>query len=112
MNVKQLKIDHILAKAFDLFSKEGIDNVTMNNIAEKAEIGVASLYRYFSTKEELAIQCATKMWQIEKEKANGFFTTNEYLEKTGIEQLTGILDYFEKSFDSTQDFYRFIYYFN
>jgi AcrR family transcriptional regulator len=112
MNVRELKINHILEKAFELFSKEGIDNVTMNNIADKAEIGVASLYRYFSTKEELAIQCATKMWQIEKEKANGFFTTQEYLEKSGIAQLHSILSYFEDSFDSTQDFYRFIYYFD
>lgn len=112
MNVRELKINHILEKAFELFSKEGIDNVTMNNIADKAGIGVASLYRYFSTKEELAIQCATKMWQIEKEKANGFFTTQEYLEKSGIAQLHSILSYFEDSFDSTQDFYRFIYYFD
>lgn len=112
MNVRELKINHILEKAFELFSKEGIDNVTMNNIADKAEIGVASLYRYFSTKEELAIQCATKMWQIEKEKANGFFTTQEYFEKSGIAQLHSILSYFEDSFDSTQDFYRFIYYFD
>ena len=112
MNIKEIKINHILEKAFELFSKEGIDNVTMNNIADKAEIGVASLYRYFSTKEELAIQCATKMWQIEKEKANGFFTTQEYLEKSGIAQLHSILSYFEDSFDSTQDFYRFIYYFD
>jgi AcrR family transcriptional regulator len=112
MNIKEIKINHILEKAFELFSKEGIDNVTMNNIADKAGIGVASLYRYFSTKEELAIQCATKMWQIEKEKANGFFTTQEYLEKSGIAQLHSILSYFEDSFDSTQDFYRFIYYFD
>ena len=53
MNVKEIKINHILEQGFELFSKEGIDNVTMNNIADKAEIGVASLYRYFSTKEEL-----------------------------------------------------------
>ena len=112
MNVKEIKINHILEQGFELFSKEGIDNVTMNNIADKAEIGVASLYRYFSTKEELAIQCATKMWQKEKEKAIDIFTSEKYLEKTGKDQLEEILNYFETSFDTTQDFYRFIYYFD
>ena len=52
MNVKELKINHILEKGFELFSESGIDNVTMNNIAEKANIGVASLYRYFVTRSK------------------------------------------------------------
>lgn len=112
MNVKELRINHILEKGFELFSESGIDNVTMNNIAEEANIGVASLYRYFVTKEELAIQCATKMWQTQQEKAQGFFSSKEYLEKKGLSQVESIFQYFESSFDNTQKFYRFIYYFD
>ena len=112
MNVKELRINHILEKGFELFSEFGIDNVTMNNIAEEANIGVASLYRYFVTKEELAIQCATKMWQTQQEKAQGFFSSKEYLEKNGLSQVESIFQYFESSFDNTQKFYRFIYYFD
>ena len=48
---KTVRIERILDVAFELFATRGIEPVTMNDIAQKAKIGVASLYRYFETKE-------------------------------------------------------------
>jgi AcrR family transcriptional regulator len=43
------------AAAIELFCRRGFDAVSMEEIAEHAEIGVATLYRYFGTKERLII---------------------------------------------------------
>ena len=53
--LKTSRINRILESAFSLCSEKGIDTITMTDIASTAEIGVASLYRYFATKDEIAI---------------------------------------------------------
>ena len=54
--LKTSRINRILESAFNLFSEKGIDTITMNDIAATAEIGVASLYRYFETKDEINVK--------------------------------------------------------
>ncbi len=56
---KSVRIEKILDVAFELFSTREIESVTMNDIAQKAKIGVASLYRYFETKEILVVKTVT-----------------------------------------------------
>ena len=41
------KNQRILESGFRIFAEKGIEKVTMNDIAEAAEIGIASLYRYY-----------------------------------------------------------------
>lgn len=43
----------MLATALDLFSKKGYSNVSMQEIAEKAEFAVGTLYKFFRNKEDL-----------------------------------------------------------
>lgn len=43
----------ILNTALDLFSIKGYHNVTMHEIAEKAEFAVGTLYKFFKNKEDL-----------------------------------------------------------
>jgi AcrR family transcriptional regulator len=43
----------ILATALDLFSEKGYHNVSMHEIAERAEFAVGTLYMFFKNKEEL-----------------------------------------------------------
>lgn len=43
----------MLAAALDLFSKKGYRNVSMHEIAEKAEFAVGTLYKFFRNKEDL-----------------------------------------------------------
>lgn len=110
--IKQTRIDLILHCAFELFSLRGIDTVTMTDIAEKAEIGVASLYRYFQTKEELAIQCAENIWKEIENKMTSQFKIEYYEKKSGIKQLEDILNLFSLLYESHKDFFRFIYFFD
>jgi AcrR family transcriptional regulator len=42
--------------ALALFERHGFDAVTMDQVAESAEVSVATVYRYFVTKENLVLQ--------------------------------------------------------
>jgi AcrR family transcriptional regulator len=41
--------------ALELFLSEGYDQTTMEQIAERAEVGTTTLYRYFPTKDQLLL---------------------------------------------------------
>ena len=43
----------IAQTAMDLFAQRGFDQVTVSEIAEAAEVGVSTVFNYFSTKEDL-----------------------------------------------------------
>ena len=43
----------MLAAALDLFSEKGYHNVSMHEIAEKAEFAIGTLYKFFQNKEDL-----------------------------------------------------------
>jgi TetR/AcrR family transcriptional regulator len=45
--------NEIFAAALDLFSEKGYHNVSMHEIAEKAEFAIGTLYKFFENKEAL-----------------------------------------------------------
>lgn len=49
----QARQSEILDAAEELFSQKGFHNVSMQEIAQKAEFAVGSLYKFFKSKEEL-----------------------------------------------------------
>ena len=50
---KQLKLERILAAARELFDTHGVDAVTTQQIADKADIGTGTLFLYAKSKSEL-----------------------------------------------------------
>ena len=62
-SARAIRRDHVLRTAARLFLAQGIEPVKMTDIAEAANVGVASVYRYFETKNNLAIQVGTALWQ-------------------------------------------------
>lgn len=52
---KQAKLDRITAAASELFSQYSIDDVTTQQIAERADIGTGTLFLYAKTKGELLL---------------------------------------------------------
>ena len=53
----------ILDAGFCIFSEKSIDKVSMANVANKAGIGIATLYRYYRTKPELVVAVGTHVWR-------------------------------------------------
>jgi len=52
---KQEKLDRITAAARELFAQHGVDEVTTQQIAEKADIGAGTLFLYAKSKGELLL---------------------------------------------------------
>ena len=52
---KQEKLDRITAAASELFAQYGVDEVTTQQIADKADIGAGTLFLYAKTKGELLL---------------------------------------------------------
>ncbi len=52
---KQAKLERITAAAAELFSEHGVDDVTTQQIADKADIGTGTLFLYAKTKGELLL---------------------------------------------------------
>lgn len=102
----------IVECAFGMFAEKGIDNISMNDIAEESGIGVASLYRYFQTKEELAIEVATYAWNIEKAVFTGVFSSEQYGALDGFNQISELLEVFEDALVTQRSFFSFVYYFD
>ncbi len=50
---KEEKRKEILKAALVVFSQKGFHKTSMNDIAQKAEIGKGTLYDYFKSKDEL-----------------------------------------------------------
>jgi AcrR family transcriptional regulator len=52
---KQEKLERITAAARELFAEHGVDDVTTQQIAERADIGAGTLFLYAKTKGELLL---------------------------------------------------------
>ncbi len=52
---KQEKLDRITAAARELFTERGVDEVTTQEIADKADIGAGTLFLYAKSKGELLL---------------------------------------------------------
>ena len=63
-SLKDLREEAIVYVAAELFLRDGIESVKMTDIADRAEVGVASLYRYFGTKEALVLRAGALLSRI------------------------------------------------
>jgi AcrR family transcriptional regulator len=91
--------DRILASAYQLFARQGIRAVGIDEVIKRAEVAKATLYRHFPSKDELVLaflqqreQLWTKEWVEAEARRRG--TTAE-------EQLLAIFDLFDEWFQRT-----------
>ncbi|WP_277587041.1 TetR/AcrR family transcriptional regulator [Psychrobacillus antarcticus] len=57
---KSTRYQHIISAAERLFLELGLDSVQMQDIANEAEIGIATVFRYFPKKDKLIVAVAIK----------------------------------------------------
>jgi AcrR family transcriptional regulator len=94
--------------ARELFLENKIETVKMTDIAQRAQLGVASLYRYFETKEAIAIEVAILLWQEIKGCYMPELLSDKFLAKSGIEQVKGILDIYPDMLANHREFLLFV----
>lgn len=98
----------IIHTAFELFCKNGIDQVTVKDIAESAHVGEKSIYRYFHTKRDLMLATQSKLW---KEIVEGLCSVvnEQFHEQNGYTQVSLLLEGFRNLFESYQAYVVFSY---
>lgn len=107
-NQKNQRMEEVIIAALEVFKKQGIENTKIVDIADKAEIGVASVYRYFKTKPDIVIEAACKFWQDEISEMYQYYLEEEFTKKDGITKVKEILEVFLKLYYEHQDFIKFI----
>lgn len=100
----------IILTAFELFCERGIEYVTLQEIAQKSEVGEATIYRYFENKVNLVSEAFVLLWDtimcnIEKTAES----VANYDELTGIEQVSVWLETFRELYINNADFILFSY---
>jgi len=68
----QKRYDDILETAANLLIEKGFESATTNEIAERAEISVGSLYQYFNNKEAIVTALTERYTEAMREVADGF----------------------------------------
>ena len=87
---KKKRTKQIILAAEELFSEKGLYDVQMQDIATKANVGIATLFRYFPKKENLIVEVAVfvlSKFQDDLQKIAGS-------EKSAYEKLEQLFDYF------------------
>ena len=103
MGIRDVKLNYIVETATALFMERSIRNVTVRDIAEKAGIGEATVYRYFSRKQNIVQAAAEKL---QTEVLGHYYRAMPG--KTGAERLTAFYDVYPRVFRDHPEFYRFV----
>lgn len=105
---KELRKEEVIQAAIEVFKVNGIENTKMTEIAKTAEVGVASVYRYFKTKPDLVIEVAIRTWE---DVVNTFledFNGAKYTSLNAIQRVESLLKVFLTLYKDHKEFLRFI----
>ena len=97
-----VKRDYIIDNAKKLFLGRSISEITIKDISAVSGIGEATIYRYFSTKENLAAAVSVS---IQKELIKAPKSSSN---KNGLEQIKDFYSLFRTIFVSNKSYFKFI----
>ena len=103
MSLKDAKVNFLVDIATDLFMCRSIQEVTIRDIAISAQVGEATIYRYFGKKQELVVQSAMKLQSI---VSSGYFKLDDKL--NGYQKLEAFYLSYLGIFDQHRNFYKFL----
>ena len=103
MSLKDAKINFLVDMSLDLFMTRSINEVTIKDIAVSAQVGEATIYRYFGSKQNIVVHTAMKIQGI---VSKDFFN----LEKghNGFEKLKLFYESYYEIFIKHPNFYKFL----
>ena len=103
MSLKNAKINFLVDMATDLFMARSINEVTIKAIAVAAQVGEATIYRTFGSKQNIVLQAAMKLQGIVSQE---FFKLEQG--KTGYEKLALFYESYYETFLKHPNFYKFL----
>ena len=103
MSLKDAKVNFLVDMATDLFMTRSISEVTIKDIAVSAQVGEATIYRYFGSKQNIVVQSAMKIQGI---VSTEFFKLEKG--KTGFDKLKVFYESYYEIFIKHPNFYKFL----
>ena len=103
MTLQEAKINFIVEIATSLFMEKSINDVTIKDIALKAGVGEATIYRYFSKKETIILAC---VMSLQNKVSSNYFNLSKGT--TGFEKIEIFYNSYLEIFKSNPDYYYFI----
>ena len=103
MNLKDLKRSFLITVATDLFLANGIEEVTIGDIAKAAEVGEMTIYRYFGKKQSIVNEVVINLQ--EKVLLNYFKLDSGV---NGFEKLSIFYNSYLEVFKTRPQYFRFI----
>ena len=103
MSLKDAKVNFLVDIATDLFMCRSINEVTIKDIAISAQVGEATIYRYFGSKQNIVVHAAMKIQGI---VSTDFFKLEEG--KNGFEKLKVFYESYYDIFVKHPNFYKFL----
>ena len=107
-DVKNQRIDNAVACAAEMYLKNGISDTKMTDIADACQLGVASLYRYFGTKQAFTIKAACHIWQQKYMEIDRLCHAADFQQETGIQQARHLMNVFPALLREHSPFLRFL----
>ncbi|WP_028517412.1 TetR/AcrR family transcriptional regulator [Ruminococcus flavefaciens] len=106
--LKNKRFEKAVEVSAQLFLKNGIENVKMTDIADECGIGVATLYRYFGTKNGITIAAMTYMWNELNKMFSDIFESDVFLSQSGIKQINDLMRMFAVLYQAHPAFMRLL----
>lgn len=103
MAIKEVKSNYIVDVATELFLEKSIAEITIKDIAARADVGEATVYRYFCTKQNLVCAVAVKL---EKGIFDMYFNIKQG--ENGYEKLCLFYGQYGKIFAERRELFKFI----
>ena len=102
----------ILENGLRIFAENGIEKVTMNDVARAAGIAVSSLYRYYSSKPKLVMAVGTWAWSAYVEENEKREAALGRPDRTAAEMFDFYLESFLELYRAQKALLRFNQFFN
>ncbi len=106
---KEVTQQLILEAGFRLFAEQTIEKVKMTEVADAAGVGVATVYRYYSTKPKLAVAVSAWAWETYLKEAFRRIDTQYF---TAAEKFAYFLDSFLDLYRNHRALLRYNQFFN
>ena len=103
MSLRDLKKQFLVTTATDLFLARGIEEVTIEDIAKKAEVGEMTIYRYFGKKQSIVNEVVINLQQ---SVSTEFFKLDGG--HTGFDKLSIFYNTYLEVFKKKPEYFRFI----
>ena len=97
----------LIETGFRLFSEYGIENVTLQRVADEAGVGIATLYKYYLNKERLVIAISKSIWSGVWQRALGARGADGLGELTAYDGIAFYADAIIKIYREQPQFLRF-----